>query len=372
MKIGLVCPYNMFRGGGVQEHVFAQADELRKRGHTVKIITPRPRKFLQDCPDDMIFIGNSATIKTPIKTSLELGISMGRSTVDDLLAEEQFDLLHVHEPEVPVLGAQIIAKAEAPVVATFHAIHPDTPMARTIEAFRIPYARSIFSKLKEITAVSDVAAAFVHEHTGRKINIIPNGIDLAKYNLSHIKDPRKPDTVLYIGRLEKRKGVRYLLEAFAELQKEMPKVKLVLAGDGPDRERLEEYSHELGLKHVKFLGFVDEAKKLKLLATSTVFCSPALYGESFGIVLLEAMAMDTPVVAGDNPGYVSVMQGRGKLSLVDPKNKTSFSRRLCIFLEDQEVRDSWRAWAKDYVRDFDYTKVVDQYEELYRKVLKKR
>ncbi len=187
MKIGLVCPYDISRGGGVQEHVLAQAAELRLRGHEVIILTPKPRKYSKLLPENIIFIGNSAKVNTPVKTTLEVGISLVRDALDDLLASQKFDLLHIHEPEIPILGAQIVAKAICPVIATFHAINPHTPMARTIEVFRMPYSRSIFSHIDAMTAVSNTAATFVRERTHRPVEIIPNGINLTKY-----KDHHKP------------------------------------------------------------------------------------------------------------------------------------------------------------------------------------
>ncbi len=367
MKIGLVCPYDISRGGGVQEHVLAQAEELRRRGYDVKILTPRPRNYTSQQAKNTIFIGNSAKMNTPIKTSLELGISLGRDTVDDILAGEDFDLLHIHEPEVPVLGSQIVAKAICPVIATFHAIHPHTTMARTIEAFRVPYSRSIFSRIAAMTAVSDTAATFVREHTRQPVQIIPNGINLAIYK-DHHKTASKIKTILYIGRLESRKGLKYLIKAFAQLPPE--NINLVIAGEGPNRKKLESFVKDHQISNIRFLGYVDESTKLRLLATADLFCSPALYGESFGIVLLEAMASGLVSVVGNNPGYISLMKGRGAISVVDPKDEQEFARRMALLLYDEDLRQLWQQWAKQYVQQFDYKKVVDAYEKLYEITLK--
>jgi phosphatidylinositol alpha-mannosyltransferase len=373
MKIGIVCPYDIARGGGVQEHVLAQAQGLKKRGYEVKIITPKVRhqKTSLSGTPDVIYVGNSAKVKTPIKTSLELGVSLSRDAVDDMLAKENFDLLHIHEPEVPLLGAQIVAKALCPVVATFHAIHPQTPMGRTIETFRIPYSRSIFSRLTGLTAVSDPAAEFVRERTDRPVHIIPNGIDLTKYTFRPKAKPAALKTILYIGRLEKRKGLSYLLKAYARLAKQRDDIRLVLIGDGELRQNLQETIDNKAIPRVSFLGYVSEAEKLKWLHKASLFCSPALYGESFGIVLLEAMASGTVLVAGDNPGYSSVMQGRGRQSLVNPKDTEAFSRRLGLLLDDQVLRQAWLDWAQKYVQQFDYPRVIDKYESLYKQILKK-
>lgn len=372
MKIGIVCPYDIDRGGGVQEHVLAQAAELQKRGHQVAILTPKPRK--QVTPNGgkikIIYAGSSTNVRTPIKTSLELGASFRRDQLDDILATEKFDLLHIHEPEVPLLGAQILAKASCPVIATFHAIHPETPMGRSIETFRIPWSRSIFSRLTSLTAVSDAAAGFVRERTGRRVHIIPNGIDLAKYTFEPQPVAPQAKNILYIGRLEKRKGVIYLLKAYATLAAHRDDVSLLLAGDGDQRDSLEEYVANHDIPRVSFLGFVSEEKKLELLHQAALFCSPALFGESFGIVLLEAMASGTVTVAGDNVGYAGVLSGTGRLSLINPKQIKEFSRRLDMMLDDAGVRQHWLDWAQQAVQQYDYPKVVDKYEAVYQQTLK--
>jgi phosphatidylinositol alpha-mannosyltransferase len=266
-----------------------------------------------------LFIGQSTKWNTPLKTTLEVGISLERSGLVDMLEAEDFDLLHVHEPEVPVLGAQIAARADCPIVATFHATMPDTAMSKSIEFFRIPYARSIFKNIAAMTAVSETAARFVRDWSEQPVAIVPNYVDIPYFSNVPKGVERSRDTILYIGRLEKRKGVKYLLRAFALLAESDSKVKLIIAGDGSEREKLEGWVADNGVPRVTFMGAVDEKTKLKLLHKARLFCSPALYGESFGIVLLEAMAAGVPVVAGDNPGYACVLKDRGKLSLVNPK-----------------------------------------------------
>lgn len=357
----------------MQEHVLAQAAELTKRGHDVRIITPKPRNHHQNPPKNMLFVGDSTNVKTPISTNAEVAANFTRNAIEELLETEQFDLIHVHEPEVPMLGSQIISKATCPVIATFHAMMPPTTVARTIGAIRSPLARPIYNRLSAITAVSNVAAEFVSEHTDHHISIIPNGIDLSKYKFQNSVEVSKVPQILYVGRLEKRKGVRYLLQAYKKLCEVQPKLKckLVIVGDGPQRRTLETYVQEHDLPRVSFLGYVSEARKLKLLGEADLFCSPAIYGESFGIVLLEAMARGTVAVAGNNPGYEAVMEGTGRLSIVNPKDTDEFARRLELFLTNESLRKMWLQWAKEYVKQYDYNNVIDQYEALYKNVLKK-
>ena len=368
MKIGLVCPYNMFKGGGVQECILAMQAELIKRGYDTYIITPKPRDFTEVQPEGMILVGTATDVKSPFHTTAQVSVSVEPDELDAMLKKHKFDLLHFHEPWVPIVSRQILIRSTAANVATFHAKLPGTVMSRTIERVITPYTNSVLKYLHELVAVSDAAAEYVKTLKAPNPLIIPNGIDLDKYLIAE-KPRSKQKTILYIGRLERRKGLKYLLKAFNLLAKNDQDVRLVIAGAGTDRQKLEMYVHENRIPRVEFKGFISEEEKLELLKTADVFCSPAIFGESFGIVLLEAMARGCVVVAGDNAGYRAVLQEKGKLSLVDPKDITEFSRRLDIMLHDEDLRTLWQKWAYDYVQQFSYEKIVDQYEQVYSKAL---
>lgn len=375
MKIGLVCPYDLFKGGGVQECVFALQTELSARGHQALIITPRPKIQPTKIPNFIRLLGRSRDFKSPFHTTVQASISVDLRSIDDLLDSEQFDVLHFHEPWQPLVAWQILSRSKSKNVGTFHAKLPDTILSRTIEKVITPYTVSVFKDLDELTAVSEAALEYAQSLTDRKFQIIPNGIDSKKYfkiNTNHGPEDYKDKTILYIGRLEKRKGLKYLLKAFAQLKKSVPDASLVIAGDGPDRPKLEQYVTDKGITDVEFKGYIEEADKIKLLSECAVFCSPAVFGESFGIVLLEAMSAGIPVVAGNNPGYESVMKQSGRLSLVTPSDTVEFARRLELFIQDQKVRSLWRKWAQGYVKAFDYKKVVDQYEQVYSKLLENK
>jgi phosphatidylinositol alpha-mannosyltransferase len=372
MKIGLVLPYNITKGGGVKEHVLAQQAELTKRGHDVTIITPQPREPYTPDGRKVAFLGTATELKTMLHTSPTFSASVLTDEIDSLLDRSQFDILHFHEPWVPVLSRQILSRSRSVNIATFHAKLPDTFAGQTVGRVFTPYTKPLLRHIHAFTAVSDAAAEYLLSLADVSVEIIPNGI-----NLRHFRKPAAavqppstgPKTILYVGRLEHRKGVKYLLEAFAQLQEREHDVRLIIAGDGPDREKLEAEAKELKLKHVEFLGFIDEATKKQLLHSADLFCSPAIFGESFGIVLLEAMASGLVTVAGDNPGYESVMQGLGKLSLINPKDASLFAHRLQLLLFDEDLRTLWKKWAKEYVRQFDYSKVVDHYEAVYETTL---
>jgi phosphatidylinositol alpha-mannosyltransferase len=378
MKIGLVCPYNITKGGGVNEIVLATHDELVKRGHIVKIITPLPRDAeVVDIPD-VIFAGTSTDFRSPMHTTVQVSASYDTDKIDEMLMHEHFDILHFHEPWIPMISRQILLRSTSVNIATFHAKVPETLMSRTVVRVVTPYMKSVMKYLHHLTAVSDSAAEYAAALTDQPITIIPNGIDLDKYHKPVLAAKTKankakgPKTILYIGRLEGRKGVKYLLQAYQLLTQEMDDVQLIIAGDGPNREKLELLAEDLKLPNVSFLGYISQALKVELLGQADIYCSPAIYGESFGIVLLEAMATDTVIVAGNNSGYSDVMQELGAVSVVNPRDDVEFARRLKLLLENQPLRELWKKWAAEYVQQFSYEHVVDQYESLYEDALKER
>lgn len=370
MKIGLVCPYNIARGGAVQEIVRDMRDELESRGHTVKIITGQPRNLGDIDTSGMIFLGTATDFRSPMHTQASFSASVDMEVIEQMIETEQFDVLHFHEPWVPVLSRQILSRSRSVNIATFHAQVPETIMSRTVVKVVTPYLRAVLKDLDELTAVSDAAAEYVSGLTDRPINLIPNGIDLDHYRYVQHPPVGSPKRILYLGRLEHRKGVKYLLKAHQLLAQDEEDVELILAGDGPDRAKLELFVRDQNIPNVTFLGFVSDATKMELLRTADLFCSPAIFGESFGLVLLEAMASGLVTVAGNNAGYASVMQELGAVSLVSPRDTEEFARRLKLLLTNAPLRKLWQDWAKQYVKQFSYPAIVDQYEELYRATLK--
>jgi phosphatidylinositol alpha-mannosyltransferase len=370
MKIGLVCPYNIFKNGGVQECVLALRAEYERRGHQAYIITPRPRGVEVAESEGILLVGQSRDFNAPFQaTTTQVSVTFDNAAIDALLEQHKFDVLHYHEPWVPIVGRQILTRSNTANVATFHAKLPETIMTKSIEKVITPYTRSILKYIDSFTAVSDAAKDYIQSLTDEPIEIVPNGIDISKYSL-HPAPVREENTILYVGRLEKRKGVKYLLEAFVLLKADNPDARLIIAGDGPERKQLEEFVKANKVPDVEFLGFVDDATKVSLLNTCTIYCSPAMFGESFGIVLLEAMAAGAMTVAGSNPGYSSVLKEKGAISLVNTKDSQEFARRLQLLMTDADIRGLWLDWAKTYVKQFEYTKVADRYLTVYEEAMK--
>lgn len=363
----------MFRGGGVQEVVFALQKGIVTRGHEAYIITPQPRNNKEQIKkhDEIIFLGGSVSFRAA-RTQGDISASVDIAALESVLEREKFDILHYHEPWNPMVSRQILMRSNAINIATFHAAMSERRSSRTVEKVIIPYTKSIIKYLDVMTAVSLTATNYAKTLTNRKLMIIPNGIDLTKYVFLDKTPEQKIKKILYIGRLEKRKGVKYLLDAFAIAKKLDSSFELLIAGDGPERTKLESYAAENKIRGVHFLGYIEEETKLQLLHEATIFCSPALYGESFGIVLLEAMASGCVTVAGNNSGYASVMTGRGQLSLVNPIDSVEFARRLCLLSSDDTLRQAWCDWAKEAVTKYDYNVVIDQYVKLYEAAYAKK
>ncbi|MBI4033876.1 glycosyltransferase family 4 protein [Candidatus Saccharibacteria bacterium] len=383
MKIALVCPYNMFeRQGGVQQLVTHLHDGLVSQGHSAKIITQRPSGYKGDTPKDYIFFGKVRDFRAGFGVSGDWGMPADREEIDRILQAEQFDVINFHEPWMPILAWQMLKHSKAAHVGTFHANLTDNTAAKSWVNVFTPYGRGIGQKMHVITAVSPAPAAVLlnkvnHKSRAEKrltenIKYIPNGIDLKIY-----KPPKKrlplngpnTKTVVYVGRLDRRKGVDKLIKAFAVLSTKLPNAYLIIAGEGPRRNQLEQQVESLNLKNVRFSGYVEDEEKRRLMGNADVFCSPAMFGESFGIVLIEAMAMGAPVVAGRNSGYINVLTGHGKLGLVDAQATEDFAARLELLLTDDKLNRLLRSWGLNEVKRYDYPKVIEKYEAVYNEAL---
>lgn len=371
MKIGLVCPYNMALGGAVQEIVKESYDELKRRGHDVVILTPMPSQGLPDLPEYRIrYVGKAHDLHA-LGTVGQVSIVTSTQEIDRFFAEEQLDVLHVHEPWVPFMNRQVLKRAPCPVVATFHAKLPDSASAELIKTLGRVYTRPGVRRVNVCVAVSEPAAEHISAVLHRPVPIIPNAINLSAFMppKKQVSLAPKKKTILYVGRLEERKGVAYLVRAFKDLHTAHPETRLVIGGKGPDMDMLRAQATVDGTDAVEFLGYVEDGEKKRLMQHADLFVAPAVFGESFGIILIEALASGQVVVAGDNPGYRSVMKGFGEVSLIDPRDTAAFTAKLDTMLYDQTLRGAYRKWAQEEVRQYDYRVVTDKYETLYTQLV---
>ncbi len=372
MRIALVCPYHLGRPGGVLDHVKELRAELIKRGHYVKIITPMPRDFGGPVPEEFITLGTSMNTTAFAGTAWQWSFSVDNDAIDEVFASQKFDVLHFHEPWIPVWSRQLLKRAKVATVGTMHGRFYDTMTAKSVKPFVTTYIKPIIKYIEVFTAVSTASIEHFNGISNRGVTIIPNGIDVDKFRPKSDAPKAKHDTktILYVGRLEDRKGVKYLIKAYAELIKKRSDIQLIIAGAGGDEKKLKQLVADESIPRVKFDSrYISEEEKINYLQEADVFCSASPYGEAFGIVLLEAMAAGCPIVAGDNAGYSSTMTGTGALSLVNPRDTVDFARRLEIFLFEDTVRNLWRNWAKNYIQQFTFPKIADQYEKIYKQAI---
>ncbi|MYB39895.1 glycosyltransferase family 4 protein [Candidatus Saccharibacteria bacterium] len=377
MKIGIVSPYYMHAFGGVQTLIKHLQRLLAERGHEVLIIAPKPRleTSMEKTPDGVVLLGVSAEVnfKNPFHTTFPLAAS-SRRLVADFLKDYEFDVLNIHEPWMPLLPYQILQEATCPIVGTTHARWPRSWFNKSLEKVRTPYFRLVLNKLDKITAVSSVAAKNVNfVDKSLEVQIIPNAIDREVFGqrIDGLRQPEHEPYILYLNRLERRKGPLLLLKAYREYvsrTKQRP-LPLVMAGAGPQADSLYNYVVRYGLDSlVSFEGFVSDQRKMELFANAHLYVSPAPFGESFGIVLLESMAAGLPILAGNNEGYKTVLTGAGADSLINPREPEGFAAAMDKFCNDDELRADWINWAGGEIGRYDYPLIVDQYEECFKMV----
>jgi len=334
MKIGIVSPYAYPRPGGANDNIRETYENLRERGHEVRIITAP----WGDDPSaqDVIQIGRAIAIP--------YNGSVGRITlsarleylVTKMLDREQFDIIHHHEPLVPLLSAQILDRKSCPQVATFHAFGG---FSFSYWLGR-PIGKRYMDKLDGRIAVSSAARHFISRYFPGDYRIIPNGVNVDFFaNAKPFPEYRDGKTnILFVGRLEPRKGATYLMQAYAKLKQRYPQTRLIIIGRGPQLGDLRELVHREGVGDVLFAGRTSDIDKARFYKTADIFCAPSTGQESFGVVLLEAMAAGTAAVASDIHGYKKVIQRNVSGLLVEPKDVDA----LCSAL-DQAMFDPARA-----------------------------
>jgi phosphatidyl-myo-inositol alpha-mannosyltransferase len=366
MRICQVSPYDFLHPGGVSEHVRHLSDELRARGHDVMVLAPSSKVGDDHGIPGYVRIGRSVPVRSNGSVArIALSFHLVRR-VRALLAEQDFDVVHYHEPLVPALPITVLRFHRGVNVATFHA------MARRNLGYYYgrPFLKRYFKRLHECIAVSTPARDFIARYFAGEYRIVPNGIDSSRFSPQHAPLPaaRTPGqaTILFVGRLETRKGFPTLLDAYARLRRTRIDARLVVVGDGPMRWGYEAETRGRDIPDVEFCGHVSAELLPRYYASADVFCSPAIKGESFGIVLLEAMASGVPVVASAIPGFSQVVDTGVNGILVPPRDPDSWMHALQTLLDDAERRRAMGAHGLDKARRYDWVRVVDAILDAYQ------
>jgi phosphatidyl-myo-inositol alpha-mannosyltransferase len=367
MRVGLVSPYDFASPGGVNDHVRHLARHLRQLGHETRIFAPSSRSDIDF--DTARFYRIGTPIAVPANASVaRITLSFHLANrVATIIEKERFDVLHFHEPLMPALPMTMLKMSTTANVGTFHAF------ARSNLGYYYgrPLLQPYLEHIHQAVAVSEPARAFVNRYfPDFPMRVIPNGIDLDAFKpglppIRHLRDDKL--NILFVGRLEKRKGLGDLLRAYRLLQSRVPRTRLIIVGDGPLRGNVESYIARHRLPDVIMAGYVPETVKPRYYTSADIFCAPATGAESFGVVLLEALASGLPVVATEVPGYMSVLEPGHDSLTVQPRSWRELAASLVVLARDAELRRRMGDYAREKAWRYSWPsvalQVIDVYEE---------
>jgi len=375
MRVVQVSPYDLSRHGGVQQHIRSLAAELRRRGHEVLLVGPGAAALGggQD-----LRIGRMKLVSLA-GTSFELCLASKAElqAFAARLAEWKPDVIHYHALWVPFLPWQIFRRSKIAAVATFHDTPPPGPVGAVLRtAFKI-MSRFLLRRLEGAIAVSPTPLAHLWpDRHGTRPVVLPPATDLSDFFALKKTSVTERQSVLFVGRLEPRKGIEVLLDAWNMIASghislpeglEMP--RLVIAGSGEREALVAEASLGLGNDRLHHVPAPGREQLLRLLAEASLAVSPALYGESFGIVLVEALASGTPIIAAANAGYAHVLTGRGRDLLVTPGDPAALAKKILDLLASRNERQALAQWGREHARQFDVSVLAAEFEAVYRSAI---
>ena len=363
LRIGLLCPYSLTTPGGVQGQVMGLARALRKMGHEVRVLGPcdgaPPDTFVTPIGESLPTVANGSI--APLAPDPSAALRTIR-----VLRDEQFDVLHIHEPLTPGASITALVMRTAPIVATFHAAG-ESLSYKYLSAPLKGFASAIDHRV----AVSKDAVHLAQRYIGGDYQILPNGVELDRFiassqnaSITHGDSSLIRRSIFFCGRHEPRKGLEVLLQAHATLP---DNVDLWIASEGPETERLKR--EWAGDSRIMWLGRISDAEKAKRLSQADVFCAPSLGGESFGVVLIEAMAAATPIVASALDGYMNVATHEIDALLVEPNDPAALEVALRRILLDQELAHRLVHRGQERATGFSMVQLASTYVDIYRRVI---
>lgn len=351
MKIGIVCPYSWDVPGGVQFHIRDLAEHLIRLGHEVSVLAPAD----DETPLPPYVVSAGRAVPVPYNGSvarLNFGF-LSAARVRRWLHDGVFDVVHIHEPTSPSLGLLTCWAAQGPIVATFHT---SNPRSRAMLA-AYPILQPALEKISARIAVSEYARRTLVEHLGGDAVVIPNGVDVDFFADAEPNPSWSGQTLGFIGRIdEPRKGLPVLMAAFPRIVEECPDVRLLVAGRGDEEEAVASLPAELRSR-VEFLGMVSDEDKARLLRSVDVYVAPNTGGESFGIILVEALSAGAAVLAADLDAFAQVLDQGGAGELFVNEDPASLAESAIALLRDPARRAELSARGSAHVRRFDWSTV---------------
>ena len=371
LKIGIVSPYGYPHPGGVNEHVRFTYEAMRRMGHDVWIITSKYGRQ-RESEGHVIRLGTGwAAPANGSVGRVTLGLRFKRQA-REVLEAHRFDVLHFHEPFVPFLSPTMLDQSNTVNIGTFHAFGGFSPSYWIGKRFAGRLAERLHGRI----AVSSAARHFISTYFPGEYRIIPNGVDLDRFtNAQPFEELRDGKTlnILFVGRLEERKGLIHLLKAYHRLRKRKVDARLLVVGAGPKLREYKRFVGLRGIRDVEFLGRVTDEEKVRYFASADIYCAPNTGQESFGIVLLEAMAAGVPIVASDIHGFKRVVERNVQGLLVEPRNPRALAAALYALTRDPELRhemgEAGRARAPEFSWDRVTERIVDFYYETRDRIL---
>ncbi len=367
MKIGLITFHTFSQPGGVKRHVLDLSKNLRLRGHKTKIIVPR-RKRSESYGKDVILLGTSFPIDFS-GTQADFDINFNPISIEKTLKREKFDVLHFHNFGFPSVFQILISPAakETLNVLTFHSNIEGSTFLKHFPSFLYLLNRICQWKIDGVIGVAPLILNYFKYYKGPK-KVISNGIDLDRFNINVSKIEKYCDdkiNLLFLGRIEERKGLIYLLKAFKILNQKFSNLRLIIVGDGPLEQECKRFVRNNKLKEVIFEGRVS-GSIAPYYRTADIFISPALYRESFGLVLLEAMACGAPVVAFANQGYKEVLKNKSSgRFLTKPKDYKALAKKIEVLIKTPSLREEVSKKGIKEVKQYSWQIVTDQILDFY-------
>jgi len=370
MKIGLVSPYDFAVPGGVNSHIQHLSENFQRLGHEVRIVAPCSRPPSPTLGENVLCVGRPFGVPaggSMARVALSLRLA---PQVKRVLADEEFDVVHIHEPFAAFLPVQFLRFSEATNVATFHAAREGGGSRWYAYGQRV--LRRWFRNLDGKIAVSLPAMRMVSRYFPGYYNIIPNGVDVGHFSAPVAPLPQYCDgklNILFVGRLEKRKGVANLLRAYVRVKEEMPQTRLIIVGPETRLKRgYERTVREAGLEDVVFAGYAPYEELPRYHRTAHVFCAPATGNESQGIVLLEAMAAGKPIVASNIEGYAGVLTHGVEGLLVLPNYAEGLAEALLQLLRDPDLRQAMGERGRQRAPEFSWERISQRVLSYYERL----